>query len=221
MLDITGVPPNLKTCVACAVAKDRGEFSPRRQARDGLYSYCRPCAAAKTRSANSDPERRARKAAYQRERRSNPETAARDRQTSLRWKASNPERAQAHSRTPEKLAANAAWNARHPEQRSAYARAYRARNPEVSKVSQQRRRARKAQTASTLAQSEWVQILEDFNYSCAYCLVAGVPLQQEHMTPLSRGGEHDRSNVVPSCASCNYRKHTRTLLEFLEIGGRS
>ncbi len=35
------------------------------------------------------------------------------------------------------------------------------------------------------------------------------------MTPLSRGGHHVAANVVPACGPCNYRKHTKTVLEFL------
>lgn len=126
-----------------------------------------------------------------------------------------------HYRTPEKLAANAEWNRTHPVERSGYARAYQARNPEIAKVAQQRRRARIAAADSTLTHAEWLQVLDEFNHACGYCLRADVALQQEHMTPIARGGAHTRSNVIPACGPCNYKKHTRDLLEFLGVGGKA
>lgn len=45
-------------------------------------------------------------------------------------------------------------------------------------------------------------------HTCRYC---GIALTQEnwsldHVVPLSKGGAHDRTNVVPSCRSCNSSK---------------
>lgn len=40
-------------------------------------------------------------------------------------------------------------------------------------------------------------------------------MHQEHMTPLKRGGLHDVSNLVLSCKTCNFRKHTMTAEEFI------
>lgn len=51
--------------------------------------------------------------------------------------------------------------------------------------------------------------------SCYYCSVnieAGYHV--EHMTPLSRGGRNDVSNICLACAPCNLRKHTKTAEEF-------
>ncbi len=51
--------------------------------------------------------------------------------------------------------------------------------------------------------------------SCYYCSVdieAGYHI--EHMTPLSRGGRNDVSNICLACAPCNLSKHTKTAEEF-------
>lgn len=51
--------------------------------------------------------------------------------------------------------------------------------------------------------------------SCYYCSVdieGGYHI--EHMTPLSRGGRNDVSNICLACAPCNLRKHTKTAEEF-------
>ena len=50
---------------------------------------------------------------------------------------------------------------------------------------------------------------------CYYCSVdveGGYHI--EHMTPLSRGGRNDVSNICLACAPCNMRKHTKTAEEF-------
>ncbi|HEY1176480.1 MAG TPA: HNH endonuclease [Phytomonospora sp.] len=201
--------------------KPLGDFTPHRTSRLGVLARCKACCAELERDRNKDAARRAAKAAKQRARRMDPETADRDRATSRAWKRRNPERVQAMNSAPEKVASNLAWNRRNPDRRSESAKRYQRRNPEISKISQARRRARKLATDSALTQAEWLAILDDFGQSCAYCLRTGVPLQQEHMTPLSRGGSHDRANVVPACGPCNYKKHTRTILEFLTIGGRA
>jgi 5-methylcytosine-specific restriction endonuclease McrA len=53
----------------------------------------------------------------------------------------------------------------------------------------------------------WQAVLAFYRYGCAYC-EADHWDQQDHCRPLSRGGRHDISNVVPSCAACNYGKGT-------------
>lgn len=68
-----------------------------------------------------------------------------------------------------------------------------------------------------LTVQDWRDILDDFNHACAYCLSAGVQLQQEHMQPLSRGGSHTKANVVPACGRCNGAKGTRDLVQALQV----
>jgi hypothetical protein len=48
---------------------------------------------------------------------------------------------------------------------------------------------------------------------CIYC---GGPFQHlDHFVPLSRGGAHGLSNLVPSCQLCNLRKHDKLPTEWL------
>lgn len=37
------------------------------------------------------------------------------------------------------------------------------------------------------------------------------PLQQDHIKPLSRGGDNALDNIQPLCKECNGHKHTRTI----------
>ena len=45
----------------------------------------------------------------------------------------------------------------------------------------------------------------EFSHCCAYCGATG-DLHIEHVIPISKGGTHVLSNVVPACQSCNYSK---------------
>lgn len=49
---------------------------------------------------------------------------------------------------------------------------------------------------------------------CHYCQSNLTSDHLEHMTPLSRGGLHDVSNLCLSCPECNLRKGTKTEEEF-------
>jgi len=44
-----------------------------------------------------------------------------------------------------------------------------------------------------------------FDHACAYCGARG-DLHQEHFLPISKGGTHVLSNLLPACQACNYSK---------------
>ncbi len=52
---------------------------------------------------------------------------------------------------------------------------------------------------------QWKQIKIAFDYRCAYC-GSRTELEQDHVTPISKGGNHTAANIVPACRSCNARK---------------
>jgi 5-methylcytosine-specific restriction endonuclease McrA len=57
---------------------------------------------------------------------------------------------------------------------------------------------------------DWLALLEEFEYRCAYCDADDLALAIEHRTPLSRGGEHTKANIVPACEPCNMNKANKT-----------
>lgn len=68
---------------------------------------------------------------------------------------------------------------------------------------------------------EWERIKAHYRHSCAYCGAAGVPLEIDHVVPISRGGRHAIGNVVPACVPCNRSKFNHFLSEWKAIrGGR-
>lgn len=60
---------------------------------------------------------------------------------------------------------------------------------------------------------DWKESLKHFNYRCAYC-DSTEHLEQEHIRPLTRGGSHTKSNIIPACRSCNSSKRQSTLEEW-------
>lgn len=60
---------------------------------------------------------------------------------------------------------------------------------------------------------EWVDILIRYDHKCAYC-PAKLDLTMDHVVPLSRGGRHTATNLVPACERCNRMKADMYLSEW-------
>lgn len=68
----------------------------------------------------------------------------------------------------------------------------------------------------TLASYElWEYLLEKFQHTCAYCGVQDVPLEKDHIEPVSRGGSNRVSNFAVSCRPCNQKKDNQDVRDFL------
>ena len=65
-----------------------------------------------------------------------------------------------------------------------------------------------------LTRRDWMNILRQFNYECAYCLKKLRRLTKDHVVPLHLGGNHTASNIVPACRGCNSSKGKFTLEEW-------
>ena len=104
----------------------------------------------------------------------------------------------------------AKWRAEHPGWDSAWQRT------EKGKAANQRlhskRRTRESKILNTLTSKEWLDILQEYNYKCAYCgceLNSSNPPERDHIVPISKGGNNTKENIVPACRSCNARKGDR------------
>jgi 5-methylcytosine-specific restriction endonuclease McrA len=128
----------------------------------------------------------------------NPE---RERDFSRRYRTKNRERANSVVRQ---------WRRDNPEKAKAIGRAWAAANPEAVDACRKRRKALlRGATIRDLTADQWISIQFAFDHRCAYCGKRRKGrLTQDHITPLSKGGPHTASNVVPACQSCNSRKHT-------------
>lgn len=101
-----------------------------------------------------------------------------------------------------------AFRATHAEQRRAIERASKAAHPETTLENDRRRRARKAAAPlNDLTAAQWQAIKDHYGHRCVYCGRRMQRLTMDHIQPLSKGGSHTYSNIVPACKSCNSSKH--------------
>jgi 5-methylcytosine-specific restriction endonuclease McrA len=135
------------------------------------------------------------------------------RQSHNKWRKAHPESGRAYTRKwirehPEQAAmATALWRENNKEYIQEYERAYRKKNAEAILLKNARRRALKANAPiNDLTLKEWKKIKDHYGYKCVYCGRKMKRLTQDHIIPLSKGGPHTASNVVPACLSCNSRK---------------
>jgi 5-methylcytosine-specific restriction endonuclease McrA len=77
--------------------------------------------------------------------------------------------------------------------------------PEVRRVVAHNERARDLGLPASLTLQQWLETLEYFGWKCAYCSSAFQSL--EHYLPLSMDGGTTAQNCLPTCKSCNSRKH--------------
>ena len=109
-----------------------------------------------------------------------------------------------------------AWREANPERQAEYNDKYRRRNLERYALDASARRARLAGAEGDFTLSDWEDVKQQYANSCAYCGTNEAPMTIEHMVPLSRGGAHDKRNIVPACKPCNSRKSTKTPDEYFE-----
>jgi len=68
---------------------------------------------------------------------------------------------------------------------------------------------------NTLTAEEWLDILKQHNFKCAYCGKDLLDLfdkpTRDHVIPLNKGGDNTAENVVPACKSCNGIKGDRLI----------
>ena len=85
-----------------------------------------------------------------------------------------------------------------------------------------RRQARERKMINTLTSKEWLEILEKYNYRCAYCGVEfdceNLPTK-DHIIPISKGGDNIKENIVPACKSCNSRKNNKMIFKEINYKG--
>lgn len=66
-------------------------------------------------------------------------------------------------------------------------------------------------TETALTAAEWKAIVQAAKGRCYYCQ-GKTKLTLDHVIPLSKGGQHTKTNVVPACAPCNSKKNDRLIL---------
>lgn len=150
------------------------------------------------------------------------------------WQAANPEKVKAYhakwaTNNRDKVnARHKRWEQKYPEKVLARDRRHRARNPararaavaswakanpEALATAQRKRRAFKANAPiNDFTAAQWKAMKEHYGHRCVYCGRKMQRLTQDHIVPLSQGGSHTYSNIVPACSTCNSKKGTGKVL---------
>jgi 5-methylcytosine-specific restriction endonuclease McrA len=87
-------------------------------------------------------------------------------------------------------------------------------NPEkaaaASRRAKHRRRSALANVRCALTADQWRQVQAFYNHRCALCKKKA-KLTQDHIIPVSKGGEHTVSNILPLCKPCNSKKGVKDI----------
>jgi 5-methylcytosine-specific restriction endonuclease McrA len=90
-------------------------------------------------------------------------------------------------------------------------------HPDKGRAFANKRRAMEAAVAiNNLTEQDWRNILATFDHRCAYCGRKMQRLTMDHLTPISKGGNHTKSNIVPACRSCNSTKRAGPVLKSVQ-----
>lgn len=201
-----------KACCHCGEEKPTTEFHKNRLAKDGLRAQCKPCTRAINRASvlRHHEKRKAEKRAEYQRKKDTPEYQAyvKAYQAATKDEKREYDKEYRAKQDPAKLTRRAAdWNRTNKERRAAIVRSYDAR-----------RRAWKSGGISGPVLANWTQGQKKVCYWCgAKCADS---FHVDHYTPLSRGGEHEISNLVISCGPCNFKKNAKDPLDFAREVGR-
>lgn len=105
------------------------------------------------------------------------------------------------------------YTLRHPEKVRAKRQRQKLLHPETYKAARRRRRARlRGAALNDFTATQWQEMKVAYDHRCVYCGRTMQRLTMDHLTPLSKGGNHTASNIVPACHSCNSRKNAGDVL---------
>jgi 5-methylcytosine-specific restriction endonuclease McrA len=130
-----------------------------------------------------------------------------------KWREENPSKNLAYIKK---------WRDENPEKVKNAVKRWSLANPERVRINNQAYLARKKGAAiKDFTNHDWKTLLRIFNYHCAYCgrSQEEVKLTTDHIVPISRGGDHTVTNIVPACGSCNSKKKNKTLEEWNQVRG--
>jgi 5-methylcytosine-specific restriction endonuclease McrA len=123
-----------------------------------------------------------------------------------KWRAANPENVREFSR-------RSYWLNR--EKRLAAKRDYqpirnkRERGSEIHKLMDLNEKHLRRAAGPGITAEQWNEIKSLFGNRCAYCGKSAA-LTMDHVVPVTKGGEHGPTNIIPACLPCNSSKGARS-----------
>lgn len=112
----------------------------------------------------------------------------------------------------------AEYHVKNREKRNKQGKEYRLKNMDRWRVYAAKRRALKAGIEFNYNSAEIRDILKMQKHKCGYCKISLKRLKWhiDHITPLSKGGPNERSNLQILCPDCNLSKHAKDPIVFAQ-----
>lgn len=105
------------------------------------------------------------------------------------------------------------YHREHPDLHNRWSNAWHRKHPELARARCLRRAAKKKALAiNDLSAAQIVELIAAKNSRCDYCGRKTKRLEVEHITPVTKGGNHTLWNVTVACRSCNAKKGTKAPL---------
>ena len=177
----------MNRCRLCAQENPRSGFRPK------AIGVCRACESERRRHYRSNPAYKETRRKWRAKWIAKPENQKLERKRQRRYLASvNPQRFLKQKESHQRYR-------RTEKGKAAAARDYARRSGWIQ------------ETDHPLTAPQWLEILKASRFRCFYCKKK-VRLTIDHVTPLSRGGQHVAENIVPACRNCNARKRDRIVM---------
>jgi len=196
----------MKTCSSCKTSKPVSEFRASKT-KDGLYCYCKPCAAAY------------RKQHYWDNREKYIAEAA-------DWEKQNPDRRKARSANyytanKEKIkAVSAARYKANAKELIAQSAAYHRANPGIAKAASAKCRAKRIAAPGSHTKHDIAALMKLQRGLCVACRCdIRQAFHVDHIVALARGGSNDKTNLQLLCATCNRSKNAKHPIDFMQSKG--
>lgn len=192
---------DMRTCTKCLEDKPLDEFYKDTSRSDGYAKICKTCKRQTVRDyALANPEKiRADKLAWKK---TPAGKACEQRYYNNNRDDINARERQRYADDPQKILSRIhAWRIKNPDKAQAI----------IDRGNTKRQERLANAPINDFTHTDWLLMLAAFNYRCAYCSRTNSRLERDHIIPLSKGGAHTASNIVPACRSCNAKKGTKTI----------
>lgn len=205
----------MKKCPTCLQEKELSDFPKDKSRNDGRYIYCRDCVSAKEKEKyNSNLE-------HSRQLKRQQATKHRERNivNSREWYQQNKEKVKQRVKKYRQENSEAfkeyqkQWSLENPDKIKEKQKRFLQTPKGRIKISQQNhnRKARIRGAKGKHTAKEWNELKAKHDFTCLHCKKKEpmIKLTQDHIIPVSKGGDNFISNIQPLCKSCNSKKHNK------------
>lgn len=102
------------------------------------------------------------------------------------------------------------YNKKNKDNKTEYRKNYLLKNRARYNFHQRLRNYKRKNAGGEYTETEWESLKKKYNYMCLCCkkFEPDIKLSADHITPISKGGSSNISNIQPLCKVCNSQKYT-------------